>query len=164
VERLPDASALARWLVLAGVFPDGWAGSRATPAQVQSVRDLREAVYRLMRAVMAAAQPVAEDMELINGIARQPDLALMLDWNAGRLSAVVDAASDTYGAVMSTIARDAITLVTGGRVDRLKECAHPSCSLLFFDESQQGRRRWCSMERCGNQAKVSAFRKRDRPA
>jgi hypothetical protein len=34
------------------------------------------------------------------------------------------------------------------------------CSLLFVDTSRSGRRRWCSMERCGNRAKVAAHRRR----
>ncbi|MER8183347.1 CGNR zinc finger domain-containing protein [Kitasatospora sp. NPDC094015] len=38
---------------------------------------------------------------------------------------------------------------------RIKACAHPNCILHFFDTSQNGRRRWCSMALCGNRAKAA---------
>jgi predicted RNA-binding Zn ribbon-like protein len=44
--------------------------------------------------------------------------------------------------------------------NRIKECEHPDCSRMFVDESQSGRRRWCSMQACGNHVKVTAHRRR----
>ena len=38
---------------------------------------------------------------------------------------------------------------------RIRECVHESCILSFFDTSQNGRRRWCDMARCGNRAKAA---------
>ncbi|WP_037601413.1 CGNR zinc finger domain-containing protein [Streptacidiphilus rugosus] len=38
---------------------------------------------------------------------------------------------------------------------RIRECAHENCILTFFDTSQNGRRRWCSMSGCGNRAKAA---------
>ncbi|WP_405012275.1 CGNR zinc finger domain-containing protein [Kitasatospora sp. NBC_01539] len=38
---------------------------------------------------------------------------------------------------------------------RIKRCAHPACILHFFDTSQNGRRRWCSMAVCGNRSKAA---------
>ncbi|MFE7743242.1 CGNR zinc finger domain-containing protein [Nocardia sp. NPDC057455] len=32
------------------------------------------------------------------------------------------------------------------------------CGLLFVDASRPGRRRWCSMDRCGNLSKVRRYR------
>ncbi|GAA2793922.1 CGNR zinc finger domain-containing protein [Kitasatospora sp. CM 4170] len=38
---------------------------------------------------------------------------------------------------------------------RIRKCAHEACILHFFDASQNGRRRWCSMAVCGNRAKAA---------
>ncbi|MGW6915527.1 CGNR zinc finger domain-containing protein [Kitasatospora sp. NPDC054939] len=38
---------------------------------------------------------------------------------------------------------------------RIKKCANHACILHFFDTSQNGRRRWCSMATCGNRAKAA---------
>ena len=43
---------------------------------------------------------------------------------------------------------------------RLRQCAGDNCALLFLDTSRPGKRRWCSMERCGNRNKVREFRSR----
>jgi predicted RNA-binding Zn ribbon-like protein len=62
------------------------------------------------------------------------------------------------------VARDAVALVRGPLLERVKKCENPDCSLLFLDDSQARRRRWCSMERCGNLAKVAGYRSRSRAA
>jgi predicted RNA-binding Zn ribbon-like protein len=63
-------------------------------------------------------------------------------------------------AALSTIARDAIELFGGTGANRIRECASPDCGFLFFDDSRPATRRWCSMNRCGNRAKVGRYRRR----
>ena len=48
----------------------------------------------------------------------------------------------------------------GGELDRVKACPGDDCGWLFLDRS--GRRRWCSMDSCGNRAKVRAHAARHR--
>ncbi|MEU6231721.1 CGNR zinc finger domain-containing protein [Kitasatospora sp. NPDC047058] len=43
----------------------------------------------------------------------------------------------------------------GQGAHRIRKCAHQACILHFFDTSQNGRRRWCSMAVCGNRAKAA---------
>ena len=47
-----------------------------------------------------------------------------------------------------------------GRPTRLSRCSADDCALVFYDSSRGGTRRWCSMQRCGNRAKVRAHRAR----
>ncbi|HEY1176305.1 MAG TPA: CGNR zinc finger domain-containing protein, partial [Phytomonospora sp.] len=47
-----------------------------------------------------------------------------------------------------------------GRTERIRKCANPDCLLWFLDVSKNGRRRWCSMEGCGNRAKAERFAER----
>ena len=49
---------------------------------------------------------------------------------------------------------DAVTLL-GHKPDRIRTCEHDDCTLWFLDTSKGGRRRWCSMDQCGNRAKAS---------
>ncbi|MEL6323421.1 MAG: CGNR zinc finger domain-containing protein, partial [Pseudomonadota bacterium] len=35
----------------------------------------------------------------------------------------------------------------------------PTCTLYFHDVSKNHKRRWCSMDICGNRAKAAAHRK-----
>ncbi|MEP3244941.1 MAG: CGNR zinc finger domain-containing protein [Sneathiella sp.] len=42
----------------------------------------------------------------------------------------------------------------------VRNCEGPVCPLWFYDTTKNHRRRWCSMELCGNRAKAAAFRSR----
>jgi hypothetical protein len=42
----------------------------------------------------------------------------------------------------------------------LKACENPVCRAVFFDRSRNRSGKWCSMQSCGNRAKVRAFRER----
>ena len=60
--------------------------------------------------------------------------------------------------LISLIALDALTLYANGELGTMKKCANPDCVLLFMDSS--GRRKWCSMQICGNRKKVARFQNR----
>jgi len=49
----------------------------------------------------------------------------------------------------------ALTLLTDGRLDRVKGCA--SCRFHFVDESKNRSRRWCSMDDCGTEDKMRKY-------
>ncbi|WP_354641610.1 CGNR zinc finger domain-containing protein [Kitasatospora camelliae] len=53
------------------------------------------------------------------------------------------------------LAADDYLGLLGQGAHRIKACAHSTCILHFFDTSQNGRRRWCSMAVCGNRAKAA---------
>lgn len=48
--------------------------------------------------------------------------------------------------------------------ERIRKCEHESCILHFVDTSKSGKRRWCSMNLCGNRQKAAHFyaRKKER--
>ena len=58
------------------------------------------------------------------------------------------------------IATAAARLITEADFRYVRNCEGPSCTLYFLDISKNHKRRWCSMEVCGNRAKAAAFRKR----
>ena len=62
--------------------------------------------------------------------------------------------------VVAEIARDAARTLGRPTRDRLHVCEGGRCGLTFLDASRPGRRRWCSMQRCGNRHKVHAYRER----
>jgi predicted RNA-binding Zn ribbon-like protein len=51
-------------------------------------------------------------------------------------------------------------LLTAVPVSRVRKCN--SCVLHFYDTSKKGTRVWCSMNLCGNRAKVAAYADRQR--
>lgn len=59
--------------------------------------------------------------------------------------------------LLGFIAADAIQLLGSDSLDRVKECEHSRCGMLFADNSNGMKRQWCSMKECGNRAKVARF-------
>jgi predicted RNA-binding Zn ribbon-like protein len=156
VERLPDPAALATWITDAelsvGTEPVG-----VTARELTDARTLREALYRVVRDAMAGRQPAAADVERVNEAAARPDLAPQLGEQRWK-------SAHPARAALATVARDGVLLVGSSLLERVKECENPECSLLFLDDSQARRRRWCSMDRCGNLAKIAGYRSRSRAA
>lgn len=152
-ERLRTPSDLGRWLVEAGVLESP---PRVTRDQLEGARRLREAVYRSAK-LAATAWPDPLDVEVINRYAARPPLVPALGRD-GR--SVAWSARRPADAALATIARDAIELLSGPLAARVRECERPDCALLFVDTSRPGRRRWCSMDGCGNRTKTAAYRRR----
>lgn len=66
-------------------------------------------------------------------------------------------------AILDLVAHDAVDLLRSPRCHRVKLCAsEEDCGWLFLDTTKSGTRRWCSMEICGNRAKVQRYRRRHR--
>lgn len=156
-ERLRTPADLRSWVQQAGFADDV---ARVTAADLDDVRRLRAAIGRLVFAQIDGEPLPDPDLAVVNAAAGRPDLAPSLGRDAlGRVPARA-----TVSQVRSTLARDAIDLIASGEVDRVRECGADDCSVLFYDSSRPGTRRWCSMAGCGNRNKAAAHRRRHRPA
>ncbi|MER7751114.1 CGNR zinc finger domain-containing protein [Kitasatospora sp. NPDC097643] len=129
---------------------------RIDTAQLAAARTLRDALWRLAAARAHGEPGAAEDYAVLNRAAVHPPVVPRIAPD-GSAAAPLPADGDQ---LVSTLARDAIALLTGPYADRVRECGAHNCYLLFVDTSRPGRRRWCSMERCGNRHKVRALRAR----
>lgn len=58
------------------------------------------------------------------------------------------------------VAHDFAQFVCDYEPARLKHCANPACSMVFYDQGKNAKRRWCTMSVCGNRDKVARFRAR----
>ncbi|MFF7010196.1 CGNR zinc finger domain-containing protein [Streptomyces fimicarius] len=159
-EVLNEPADLVRWAEESRL-PDGLAaeveaGLVVSAAEVADARALRDALWRLTEGHVRGAPPGPDDLATLNDAAAHPPLTARLTADGGRAWA----AGGTGTGLLSTVARDAVDLFTGAHADRIRVCGAHDCRLLFVDTSRPGKRRWCSMERCGNRAKVRAHRAR----
>ncbi|WP_060879144.1 CGNR zinc finger domain-containing protein [Streptomyces scabiei] len=141
---------------------------RITDDEVAYARRLRDALTRTVvsRAVGGAGLPElgidpadTADLDLVNEAAARSPLAPAICADGTRGWA---AGTATGTQLLSTVARDAVDLLTGPYAQRIRMCAGDRCYLLYVDTSRPGRRRWCSMEHCGNRHKVRAHRVRQK--
>ncbi len=129
------------------------------PDELTSARRLREATYRLVMATMRHQLSNPNDIALLNRWSRISQPVPTLKLRVGLLHLQEETPQPTRAA-LSVIARDAILLLGSKSILHVKECAQPDCTLLFVDASRSGRRRWCSMNACGNRAKTVDYRRR----
>jgi predicted RNA-binding Zn ribbon-like protein len=157
VERLPDPAALGRWLQAAGLLAEP--APAPTRADYQQALELREAIARLYTALIDARPPAAADVAVINGLAREvargaPYLELDPSGLAERWHTQAP-----VRLALGRLAAEAIQLASAD-ADRLTRCQLPGCGTLLLSRARNEPRRWCSMQTCGNRAKVAAFRAR----
>jgi predicted RNA-binding Zn ribbon-like protein len=163
-ERLPSPFTLLDWCVGAGLCEADYADElkrrwtkrpREGLAVYQRSVALREAIYRILRSRIRAEPLPHKEVSVFNRtLAAGPPRACVAPKNGGfgcwagtRHAAPTD--------MLAPIAWSAADLLTGPRVQRVRQCAdEKGCGWLFIDESRAGTRCWCSMGECGNRAKA----------
>ncbi len=113
-------------------------------------------------ALIADRNPPTATIAAVNEkLARSPVVSTLIKggsgWEVKRRS---DARS--ADALLGRLAADFAETLASGRTDRLRQCEHPSCVMMFIDTSKNGKRRWCSMETCGNREKAAGRRARSK--
>jgi predicted RNA-binding Zn ribbon-like protein len=150
-ERLAHPADLGRWVSLAMALEEDVA---VTGERLEQARALREAIYRLLHPATRDL-PDRAAIGIVNGWASRRDFAPELGADARTVTLRSDR---TIEAALATVARDAISLLTGPLLANVRECDRSDCSLLFVDVSRPGQRRWCDMNSCGNRAKARRYR------
>ncbi|HEX6365964.1 MAG TPA: CGNR zinc finger domain-containing protein [Agromyces sp.] len=151
-ERLHAPDDLTAWL--RARFPVA-VGAARTLDLFDAIK-LRDAIARMARAAARGEDVRTPDIDLVNLYAAMPDVPPSLaggSLQAGR-------SVQTVGQALSSIARDAVDLFDPANAGRIRECSGSDCTFLYLDTSRAATRRWCSMQRCGNRAKVRAHRAR----
>jgi predicted RNA-binding Zn ribbon-like protein len=163
-ETLHEPADLAAWAArsrLGSVARIEPAGLRLTPGDLAAAGMLREAIWSAGTDLALGRRAQRADLQAINHAAAEAPMTPVIGLADGQRSWVTPI---TGPQLLSTVARDAIELLTGPMAARIRQCASHACSLIFVDTSPPGRRKWCSMERCGNIDKQRALRTRRHPA
>jgi predicted RNA-binding Zn ribbon-like protein len=163
VETLVAPNDLGLWLVRAQLLTQAPAVS---PARLREARALREAIDACLQATLAHEPAPPAAVAVIDGwlahAEPRPRLALVGD---GTPILGEREPPDPVRRALGAVALDAARML--GRpteAARIRVCASETCSARFYDRSPGGRRRWCSMALCGNEAKARRHRERARSA
>jgi predicted RNA-binding Zn ribbon-like protein len=157
VDRIGTPAQFAAWLEAANLAND----ARPTAAAHRTALRLRESIASIARSLVGDAKVAAEDVARVNDVVRRAPWRPELDPR----TLALDVGADPVRSALGRIARDAIELFgDAAERERIRSCALDSCASIFLTPAAGRERRWCSMERCGNRAKVAAFRERERTA
>jgi predicted RNA-binding Zn ribbon-like protein len=91
---------------------------------------------------------------------QQPRLATDVVRSQGRLKTKPRWILEKPRDLVVPVAHSAATFFATADYAAVRKCEDPECILYFYDASKNHSRRWCSMELCGNRAKVAAYRER----
>jgi predicted RNA-binding Zn ribbon-like protein len=161
VETLVTPDDLGLWIARAHLAP---APPRVTRARLREARELREAIDACMEAVLAHQPAPAAAVATIDGwLAHASARVQLVVADDGAPVLRERELDDPVKRALAAVALDAARMLgTPGEAARIRVCASATCSARFYDRSPAGRRRWCSMALCGNEAKARRHRERSR--
>ncbi len=162
VEHFKEPADAASWFTEHGLV-HAEARSTWSGADLDQVRSVRSALRDVVDAVVEHRKPERASVDLVNATLenRRPP-RLELDGTAVRIGH--RHAEAPLSDALALVAEALVEELASGRPDRFRICANDRCRWTFFDSSPTGRRRWCDMATCGNQAKAARHRARAKAA
>ena len=168
MELLPDFSALLRWFQTAGLLVPRdlknlhkrWGNSARARRTIEAVRQLRETLRRAVLTWEGHGTVHAATVRELNRLMAQHPMRTKLKLN--ETGPVTELWFDPCEPedLLAPLAYNAAALFARADRDRVRKCT--TCVGHFYDTSKKGTRRWCSMQLCGNRAKVAAYAARAR--
>ena len=127
---------------------------RDAEAAFARVKELREALFRIFSAVAAQKRSPSADLDLLNRELAEAFSHLRIAESAeGFVWSFCD--EEVLVSVIWPVTRSAADVLMKDDLARVRMCEAPDgCGWLFYDETRNGTRRWCSMKDCGNRAKA----------
>jgi predicted RNA-binding Zn ribbon-like protein len=127
------------------------------------VREIREALYGVLRALAERAPVPAADLATVNralaGLLGPPALRA---WDSGVRAEAAGEAGLDLDTPQRRVLRSVIELLGHGRADLLRKCAAPDCSFLFLDRTKSQNRLWCRSGGCGTRNRFRRYYARHR--
>jgi predicted RNA-binding Zn ribbon-like protein len=169
-DALRDFDSMVRWLEAAAVLDAERASGIRRRAQQQPAGAAASLIDA--RRVRAALRALAErgplsDRVRFDGLG---EINRVLGRSAGtrRVEQRADGTfirsfvpvGDAFAGLVIPIVESAADALILGELTRVRRCADPRCQRVFFDNTKNGRRRWCDMSTCGNRAKAARHREK----
>ena len=120
----------------------------------------------MLAAAGRKAPPAARDVRLLNAFLVAALRHRRLEYRRGTTFfwSWTDGERNPFDSLSWPIVLAAAELLASDSRTQIHECADEGCGWLFLDTSRNRRRRWCTMESCGNRAKARRFYQRSREA
>jgi len=132
---------------LADRQPDG---ARTVLALALQTRDYLDEVFR---SLARGATPSGTDLARLQG--DEADAIGHAQFDPGSGFAWTWRDDRSLARPLRPVVHAAVEILTAGVLDRVKGCG--GCRFLFYDESKNRSRRWCSMDDCGTEEKMRRY-------
>lgn len=161
---LLDGKDLLDWFVQAGLCTEAEIvhlrakeQAEALDQSVAEIREFREHFRDFVHRSSATNQvdPADPMIGALNDLMAAGSQRLMLT-KSGKLETQHN--FSTPEQLLPRLAAACATLISESDFRYVRNCEGETCTLYFLDVSKNHKRRWCSMEVCGNRAKAAAHR------
>jgi|SRR5215211_1916415 len=157
IDTLVLPSDLGDWLEAAGF---DLAGASTDGGALDAARRLRDSIDAALDAVLEARRPPRDALATIDAWIPSAQVTPHLVQRGKAAVLAEPRPRDPVAHALGVVALDAARMLGTDERERVRICASATCGVRFYDRSPAGRRRWCSMERCGNVAKARRHRRR----
>jgi predicted RNA-binding Zn ribbon-like protein len=167
VERLPTLDAALDWFVDRGVIHREGADrlrvqadtdavfARADLARVHAVRS---ALREVADALVDHRQPSLGALDTVNRALHARQVIELVPSTDGCVAVDHRHVGDPIDDALARLSDPFVTELVSGHPERIRVCDNDRCGWYFYDTSRTGKRRWCDMATCGNQAKAARHR------
>jgi predicted RNA-binding Zn ribbon-like protein len=171
VDSVPGVTSLLDWLRAQRLLSGrGLAAEAArlrrdedeSTRRLERFRYLRDLLHGIAAEVNERGHPTTAQLRDLNHILRHGLHYHQIEVDPDHTRYTFAQVGDRLDQARATIASSLAQFLADDAPSRLRVCANPGCHYLFIDRSPTGRRRWCDMRTCGNQAKVARHRARAR--
>jgi predicted RNA-binding Zn ribbon-like protein len=131
---------------------------------MQRFQGLRDLLRTTANEIVETGAPDRDSVRELNHVLRDGLHFHQLEVGADGTTYGLARVGDRLDQARATIAGSLADFVASEPTSRLRVCANEGCREVFIDRSRTGRRRWCDMRTCGNQAKAARHRARLRGA
>ena len=151
-EDLTSPAKLLAWLDARGLEP----GSRTTRADYEHALRVREALRDLLSSHNEVETDVDAATAVLDAAARRAGLGVRFADGGSSVEPSVGGVRGAVGRILAEVS----SAMADDTWARMKACRADDCRWAFLDTARNRSRAWCSMQSCGNRAKVHAYRER----
>jgi predicted RNA-binding Zn ribbon-like protein len=161
---------LITWLASAKLFNrsslmravEEWRGKPAAESVFKRAVTLRNCLNEMASEIVHARSVPRAAVQAINDVIGRPSGATRLLKTARGFERRFEPDLKEPTQLLVPVGESAASLLCGGDLSRVKECANSGCGAFFYDTSKNRGRRWCTTTGCGNRMRVAAFYERQR--
>lgn len=137
----------------------------AATAAYREAIEFREAIFRLFSSFVHGEAPDDGDIKVLNEAWSRTQANLEIRYEDGQFRSALRPREPNgpvdFRRPTDPVVRAAVDLFLSPKLKDVRRCeGPPGCGWLFLDHTKNHSRRWCSMQDCGNRAKMRRFQER----
>jgi predicted RNA-binding Zn ribbon-like protein len=163
---IADYDGLADWAAVAGILAKSDCerlkrrarqSPAAASAALMAARELRELLFSLLSQIIGGRDATEVELARLHTFWIRSVNQHQLKSVDGHIEPVLLGTSTAFDRISAVLTIRAVELLRHLPKGRVRMCCGPDCAWIFIDSSKAGRRRWCDMSTCGNDAKAKRF-------